>query len=210
MIPVTPQHQGPFQPTVATRHVASAPSQPRLLGAHRAVDPLDVGRIDLTAQPQLLDLLADVLQSTPTRTAATAMARDAEDVQDRLGVRPMIVRQDRQRLAGITVGADRGHQRLGHFQGPRPDAQIDHESGRRHQGHMNPRTARTTSLTASSGRSASLLRSAPFFAGADRPCNSSSSTTWRGSFSFSSCRRWKSSARRPAFSKKDSTVPFAA
>src|SRR5579883_2980298 len=139
----------------------------------------------------------------PEPPLAAAMEDLPEDLQQRRRVGPVVV-DEHQRRGGARRAAQgyRGDQRRGGGQVARADPQVDHEPADDRQGGVDPDPARAA--TASRGPAAP-----PFFAGSSppaRPCHSSSWTASTGAASRSSCRRWKSSPRRPAASSNRATV----
>jgi len=182
--------------------------------------------------PQLLDyahqqprrgLECGLALATSSFAVTPAMLDDPEDPKYGRRIRQMVVYQQQRQVrlhrirqshsTRLETGRNswaaqshRGHQLAGHIQGSWPNTKVYHKTTDNIQCHVNPRTALWTSRA-----SAGSFASRPFFGPSDgdlatRACNSSNWTASGVFSSRSSCSRWKSCARLPAFSSNRSTV----
>jgi len=236
IVQIPPQPQCPLQHTRYSRDVASTPGQTRLLTSQCPIEPFQMRSIYLLANAQLPDTSLDVFQPTEQSTCsnlqqvasgiaelldysyqqsgrrpesgfasstttlpASAMFDLSKDVQDSCWIGQMLVDKNKRRVGFATIDSHRCNQFFGQFQGAWTNTQVYDKATYHRQRCVNPRATRFATRTSSVFR--------PFFGpSATRACNSSIWTASGGFSRRSSCSRWKSSARLPAFSSMCSTV----
>ena len=129
----------------------------------------------------------------------------AKNLQNCRWIRQVIVDQQQGQTCYCRIHPHRGYQLARHRRGAWTNPQIDQKSAGYRQRRMNPRAPFFLTRRLRCGLSDRIVF---VFLGllTTRPCSSSNWTASNGSSSRSNCKRWKSSARLPAFSNKRCTV----
>lgn len=139
------------------------------------------------------------LSATPLPFSSTMLYKP-KNTQNRCWIRQMLVDKYKRQMAIETTKRYRGNKLAGQFQCAWAYPKVYKKPAYYLQCRMNPRTTLWTMWATPS------LADPLFCPPATRVCSSSSWTAWTDCLSRSSCSRWKSSARLPAFSSIRSTV----
>ena len=128
------------------KDVAAATEQPPRGDAHQIAGAVANFTHDAHQQPRRR--LAIGMFAPAAAATTTAVTRDPKHIENGLGIGPMFIGFDQQRLPRLARGGHRGEQLAGGLQRSRAQPQGDYKSRGRGQSHMNPRAAASPTRSA--------------------------------------------------------------